>query len=105
MSSPVEVVHLGGVQDAATCGISDGSLNLSEEFKTLVGDLSVEFKTLVGDLSEECKTLVGESVTLASPTLSEVFKTHADPALPNLSEEFKALVGESVTLASSKAAS
>ena len=94
MSSPVEVVHLGGVQDAATCGISDGSLNLSEEFKTLVG----------------------ESVTLASSTLSEVFKTHADPALPNLSEEFKTLVGdlseeiktlvgESVTLASSKAAS
>jgi hypothetical protein len=38
VSSPVEVVHLGGVQDAATCGISDGSLNLSEEFNTLVGE-------------------------------------------------------------------
>jgi len=83
MSTPVEVVHLGNVLDAATCGMSNGSL----------------------DLSEESETLEGELVTLASPPLSEVFKTHADLASLDLSEESETLVGEPVTLASSSAAS
>jgi len=39
VSTPVEVVHLGNVQDATTCGISNGSLDLSEESETLVGEL------------------------------------------------------------------
>ena len=38
MSTPVEVVHLGNVLDAATCGMSNGSLDLSEESETLVGE-------------------------------------------------------------------
>jgi hypothetical protein len=87
VSTPVEVVTSGNVQDVATCGISSGSL----------------------DLSEESMTCVGELVTLAPPSLSEVSKTRADRcadrASLDLSEESKTRVGESVTTASSMAAS
>ena len=57
------------------------------------------------DLSEESETLVGELVTLAppSPPLSEVSETHAALALLDFSEESETLVGEPVTLASSMA--
>jgi hypothetical protein len=83
MSTPVEVVTSGNVQDAATCGKSSSSHNLSEESLTLVGKLA----------------------TLAPPSLSEVSETLAGLASLDLSEESKTLVGKSVTLASPMAAS
>ena len=83
VSTPVEVVTSGNVQDVAICGRSSGWL----------------------DLSEESMTRVGELVTLALAFLSEVSATRADRASLDLSEESTTRVGESVTTASSMAAS
>ena len=77
VSTPVEVVPSGNVQDVTICGISCGPLNLSEE----------------------SMTRVGESVTLALSSLSEVSVTRADRASLDFSEESMTRVGESVTLA------
>jgi hypothetical protein len=63
VSTPVEVVHAGGAPDAATCGMSDGSLDQSVGYVTVAGE-SVTLALL--DLSAECETLADESVTLAS---------------------------------------
>ena len=76
VSTPVEVVTSGSIQDS---GLSSGWL----------------------DLSEESMTRVCELVTLARPSLSEVFATRTDRALLDLSEESMTRVGESVTTASS----
>ena len=74
MSTPVEVVTSGSVQDVAISGLSSGWL----------------------DLSEESMTRVGELVTLARPSLSEVSATRADRASLDLSEESMTRVGSAV---------
>ncbi len=70
VSTPIEVVHLGNVQDATTCGrISNGSLDLSEESELMmmiVMMIVMMSMMMMTVMSMMMMTLVGELVTLAS---------------------------------------
>ncbi len=76
MSTPVEVVHLGNVLDAATCGMSNGSLDLSEESETLVG----ESVTLASSSAASSGPLAGSAASgsTGSLSLSDGLSTLAD---------------------------
>jgi hypothetical protein len=80
VSTPVEVVTSGSVQDVAICRLSSGWLDLSEESMTRVG----ESVTTASSMAASCGSLTGVAVRYPSGSL-------------DLSEESATRVGSAVS--------